>query len=68
MSEGEIIEEIRRVREQIGAEFDFDPRRLGEEMRRLQREEEARGVRYVSFAKNREPAEAAPVVREEPEA
>lgn len=42
-----LIDEVRRVREQLSNEFGNDPRRLAEELRRLEREHVARGGRVV---------------------
>lgn len=42
-----LIDEVRRVREEFSNEFGNDPRRLVEELRRVQAELEAGGARIV---------------------
>jgi len=64
MTDNDLLEEIHRVREKLARECDYDVHKIGERMRQREREEMARGVRYVSFAQPRT-AEAC-VVREEP--
>ncbi len=47
-------------------ECGFDPKRIGERIRQRQREREARGVRYLSFAQPRGAEAESCVVREGP--
>lgn len=57
------IEEIRRIRDELGAEEGYDAHRLFE---RLRREEEKYADRLVRMAPNRPPAQSAAVLREDP--
>ena len=66
MTDNDLLQEIHRVREKLPRECDYDPHKIGERMRQREREEKARGVRYVSFAKPREVEAGSCVVREEP--
>ena len=59
MTDNDLLQEIHRVREKVARECDYDVHKIGERMRQREREEMARGVRYVS------PSEPA-VVRETP--
>ena len=59
MTDNDLLQEIHRFREKVARECDYDVRKIGERMRQRQREEMARGVRYVS------PPQSA-VVREKP--
>lgn len=45
--EDDLIQEIRRVRETIARECNYDVRKIGERMRQREREEMAQGVRYA---------------------
>ena len=60
MTDNDLLQEIHRVREKVARECDFDVHKIGERMRQREREEMARGVRYV-------PPPQAAVVRETPE-
>ena len=42
-----LIDEVRAAREELSRQFGHDPRRLAEELRRVQKELEAGGVRVV---------------------
>ena len=66
MTDNDLLEEIHRVREKLARECDYDVHKIGERMRQREREEMARGVRYVSFAQPRGAGAEACVVREEP--
>jgi len=66
MTDNDLLEEIHRVREKLARECDYDVHKVGERMRQREREEMARGVRYVSFAQPRGAEAEACVVREEP--
>ena len=66
MTDNELLQEIHRVREKLARECDYDPHKIGERMRQREREEKARGVRYVSFAARRDTEAESCVVREEP--
>ena len=48
MNDDDLLQEIHRVREKIARECDYDVHKIGERMRQREREEMARGVRYVS--------------------
>jgi hypothetical protein len=43
-----IVEEVRRVREEYAAQFDYDVRRIAEDLRRQEKES---GRKYVQTAK-----------------
>lgn len=60
MNDNDLLQEIHRVREKVARECDYDVHKIGERMRQREREEMARGVRYVA------PRQTA-VVRETPE-
>ena len=60
MNDNDLLKEIHRVREKVARECDYDVHKIGERMRQREREEMARGVRYVA------PPQTA-VVRETPE-
>jgi len=66
MTDNDLLEEIHRVREKLARECDYDVHKIGERMRQREREEMARGVRYVSFAQPRSAEGESCVVREEP--
>lgn len=66
MTDNDLIQEIHRVREKIARECDYDVHKIGERTRQQEREEMARGVRYVSFVKQRGTETESCVVREEP--
>jgi len=57
------IEEIWRIRDELGAEEGYDVHRLFE---RLRREEKKYGDRLVHHVPRRAPEESAAVLREEP--
>ena len=57
------IEEIWRIRDELGAEEGYDVHRLFE---RLRREEKQYGDRLVQVVPRRVAEESAPVLREEP--
>jgi hypothetical protein len=57
------IEEIWRIRDELGAEEGYDVYRLFE---RLRRQEKKHGDRLVHQVPRRAPAESAAVLREEP--
>jgi hypothetical protein len=59
MNDSDLLQEIHRVREKVARECDYDVHKIGERMRQREREEMARGVRYVT------PVQTA-VVRETP--
>lgn len=48
MNDNDLLQEIHRVREKVARECDYDVHKIGERMRRREREEMARGVRYVT--------------------
>ncbi len=50
MKTEDILNEIHRTREKQAAESNFDPKQIGPRMRARQKENAARGVRYVNFA------------------
>ena len=64
-AENEILQEIRRVRDDLAEETGYDLGRLFNYVRQREREAASRGVKFVSFAEDavREPSA---VVREEP--
>lgn len=66
MTDNDLLQEIHRVREKLARECDYDVHKIGERMRQREREEMARGVRYVSFAQPRGTGADSCVVREEP--
>ena len=66
MTDNDLLQEIRDVREKLARECDYDVHKIGERMREREREEQARGVRYVSFAQPRGTEAESCVVREEP--
>ncbi len=66
MTDNDLLQEIRRVREKVAQECDYDVHKIGERMRQRQREEMARGVRYASFVKGRDATVESCGVREEP--
>ena len=68
MTDNDLLQEIHRVREKLARECDYDVHKIGERMRQREREEKARGVRYVSFAPPRGTEAESWVVREEPHA
>lgn len=49
MNDNDLLQEIHRVREKVARECDYDVRKIGERMRQREREEMARGVRYVQL-------------------
>ena len=59
MNDNDLLQEIHRVREKVARECDYDVRKIGERMRQREREEMARGVRYVQLSQTA-------VVRETP--
>ena len=59
MNDNDLLQEIHRVREKVARECEYDVRKIGERMRQREREEMARGVRYVE-------ASQTAVVRETP--
>ena len=59
MNDDDLLQEIHRVREKVARECDYDVHKIGERMRQREREEMARGVRYV-------PSPQTAVVRETP--
>lgn len=65
MKTNELIQEIHRVRERQAEECGYDVRRMGEQIRRRQRERAVNGVRYASFSPSQMPSERAVIVREE---
>ena len=65
MTDNDLLQEIHRVREKLARECDYDPHKIGERMRQREREEQARGVRYVSFARPHGAEAESRVVREE---
>ena len=52
-----IVEEVRKRGEEYAAKFDFDPRKMGEDLRRLQKES---GEPVVSFGRERSQDETEP--------
>ena len=66
MNDNDLLQEIRDVREKLARECDYDVHKIGERMREREREEQARGVRYVSFAQPRGAEAESCVVREDP--
>jgi hypothetical protein len=66
MNDNDLLREIHHVRERLARVCDCDVHKIGERMRLKQREEMARGVRYVSFIKPRVTGSESCVVREEP--
>jgi hypothetical protein len=52
-----VVEEVRKRGEEYAAKFDFDPRKMGEDLRRLQKES---GEPVVSFGHQRSQDEAEP--------
>jgi hypothetical protein len=50
MNDNDLLQEIHRVREKVARECDYDVHKIGERMRQREREEMARGVRYVPSA------------------
>ena len=66
MTDNDLLQEIHRVREKLARECDYDVHKIGERMRQREREEMARGVRYVSFVQRRGAETESCVVREEP--
>lgn len=48
MNDNDLLREIHRVREKVARECDYDVHKIGERMRQREREEMARGVRYVT--------------------
>ena len=66
MTDNDLLQEIHRVREKLARECDYDPHKIGERMRQREREEKARGVRYVSFVQPRVAEKESSVVREDP--
>lgn len=48
MTDEDVLQEIRQVREKIARECDYDVRKIGEWIRRREREKMKRGARYVS--------------------
>ena len=59
MNDNDLLQEIHRVREKVARECDYDVHKIGGRMRQREREEMARGVRYVTPPKTA-------VVRETP--
>ncbi len=59
MNDDDLLQEIHRVREKVASECDYDVHKIGERMRQREREEMARGVRYI-------PPPQTAVVRETP--
>lgn len=59
MNDNDLLQEIHRVREKLARECDYDVHKIGERMRKRERQEMARGVRYV-------PSPQASVVRGTP--
>jgi hypothetical protein len=47
MREDPIVAEVRKVREEILAEFNYDLQAYGEHLQRLEAENRARGIKYV---------------------
>ena len=66
MTDNDLLQEIHRVREKLALECDYDVHKIGERMREREREEMARGVRYVSFVQRRGAETESCVVREDP--
>ena len=67
MNTNDITAEIRRVREKQAEECGFDPKQIGERLRRRQHERAAQGLRYVSCAQSRHLEKESMLVQEEPE-
>ena len=63
--DNEILREIRATRAIIAQEAGYDTQRLFEQVREQEREAAARGVKFVSFAKE-VPVEESCILREEP--
>lgn len=63
--DNEILREIRAVRADLARETGYDPKRLFDYVSERERESAARGVKFVSFAKD-EHNEPTALVREEP--
>ncbi len=66
MTDNDLLQEIHGVREKLARECGYDVHKIGERMRDREREEHARGVKYVSFAQPRGAEAESSVVREEP--
>ncbi|HEV7403474.1 MAG TPA: hypothetical protein VGO11_11120 [Chthoniobacteraceae bacterium] len=49
-----LLEEIRQTREQLARESGFNVRKMMDRLREYERELEAQGVKFVSFAKKAE--------------
>lgn len=63
----EILADIRGGRDEFARECGNDPHTMGERLRAEQHDDEARGVRYVSFVKHVAPKEPeSSILREEP--
>lgn len=65
MKTNNILAEIRHTRDELARETGYDLQRLFDYVRQRERESAARGVKFVSFAKD-EHAEPTCVLREEP--
>jgi hypothetical protein len=48
-----ILEELWRIKDEIAAEHDYDVRKLIKDLVRLQEEDKARGVKYVTLSPKR---------------
>ena len=63
----EILADIRSSRDEFARECGNDPHKMGERLRAEQREDESRGVRYVSFVGHAAPVEPeSSILREDP--
>ncbi len=59
MTDDPILQEIRRIREEHAAAFGYDVRAMLRDLKEKQREDEARGLKYVRLAPKRlDPAHA----------
>ena len=65
MTDNDLLQEIHRVREKVARECNYDVHMIGERMRQREREEMARGVRYVPPPQSAVVREGAPKVRKQ---
>jgi hypothetical protein len=54
-----IVDEVRAIREQLGAQFDFDIRRIVEDAQKRQASSQARVVSFQRLIQSRQPTGAA---------